>query len=238
MATGNEKVHPAANIFPMMSGQALQELVEDIRQHGQREPVVYWKQQLLDGRNRLEACKQLGIEPQTCELDDEVEPIAYVLSANLHRRHLDESQRSMAGAKVKEVESKLAKERQRAAGKQHGRGKKKVRENLPEPISTNGRASDKVAEAVGVSRRSVDHASTVLKEGSPELIAAVDAGEVAVSKAAKVAKTTPKKKQVDEAKKTTPKKQKSPFSHLCYWWKQADSAAQTRFRLWIDGECT
>src|SRR5690606_33589017 len=55
--TVNDSVHPAATIFPMMDDERLRELAEDIKQNGQREPIVYWKDQLLDGRNRLKACE-------------------------------------------------------------------------------------------------------------------------------------------------------------------------------------
>jgi len=40
------------------------------------------------------------------------------------------------------------------------------------------------------------------------------------------------------AVRTSDTREKSPFAMLCHWWEQADSAAQTRFRLWIDGDCT
>src|SRR5690606_6936191 len=63
-----------------------------------------------------------------------------------------------------------------------------------------GRSAEKAATELKVSPRSVAHAATVKAKGSPELVAAVRSGEVAVSKAAKVAKTTPKEKQLAAAK--------------------------------------
>lgn len=235
MATGNEPVHPAANIFPMMDGEAYAGLVEDIRVHGQREPVVYWKQQLLDGRNRLRACKELGIEPDTCELDDDTDPVAWVISANLHRRHLDESQRSMVGERAKKLFEPKAKENQR---KSKGRGKKADDEkgsanlqNVKEPSS-----AAKAAAMLNVSERSIHNAATVIKHGSKELQQAVDTGKVSVSRAAKIAKEVPKAKQASEAAKKPERKEKTPYQQLEYWWEKADSAARARFRLYIDGE--
>ena len=93
-------VHPAANLFPMMVKKEFAELVEDIRQHGQEEQIIVWRGQLLDGRNRLKACEQLGIQPNIGELDGDLDPVQYVLSHNLHRRHLTETQRSMVAAKL------------------------------------------------------------------------------------------------------------------------------------------
>jgi len=58
-----------------------------------------------------------------------------------------------------------------------------VVENFP-PRSDAGKARDQVAEAVGVSGKSIDYATKVLKTGTPEVIKAVDTGRMAVSTAA------------------------------------------------------
>jgi ParB-like chromosome segregation protein Spo0J len=89
-------VHPAAEIFPLMGEADLQELAADIKAHGQREPVAFYRDQLLDGRNRWLACRLAGVDPETCEIDDDdsFDPEAYVISVNAHRRHLTPEQRS------------------------------------------------------------------------------------------------------------------------------------------------
>ncbi len=103
MSTDNEfPVHPFAAIFPMMEDDAFKELVADINEHGCRESIIIWKDQLVDGRNRLNACKQLRLKPVTKILDSNADPEAFILSHNLHRRHLSESQRAMVGARLKE----------------------------------------------------------------------------------------------------------------------------------------
>lgn len=164
------EVHEAAKWFPMIQGAEFDRLVESIRDEGLDEPI--WLSQegvLLDGRNRLRACQAAGVEPrwQLYDGDDEV---AFIIRRNLDRRHLNERQRSMIAAR------------------RHDR-----------PVG-NHSESDKfityaqAAEELNVSVPSVRHGKTVLQEGDETLIAAVDAGAVAVSTAATIAEL-PKKEQ-------------------------------------------
>jgi ParB-like chromosome segregation protein Spo0J len=82
--------HRLAAIFPLLNGAEFDALVDDIKAHGQREPIVLYQEQVLDGRNRVRACKAAGIVPcyETFTGDDAA-ATAYVVSANFHRRHLD-----------------------------------------------------------------------------------------------------------------------------------------------------
>jgi hypothetical protein len=62
------KVHPAAELFPLMNKDELRQLADDIEEHGLRERVVVWFEKkteafvLLDGRNRLDALELIGDE--------------------------------------------------------------------------------------------------------------------------------------------------------------------------------
>lgn len=60
--------HEAAELFPMMDEAALRELADDIRVNGLREEVVLVNGDtgltILDGRNRLLACRMAGVEPR------------------------------------------------------------------------------------------------------------------------------------------------------------------------------
>ena len=100
-------VHPAADLFPMLSKDELKALGEDIRKHGLQNKVVLWTggpdgPMLLDGRNRLDAMEQVLWAPiveggklsdRICRLWKGGDPYAYVISANIHRRHLNVEQR-------------------------------------------------------------------------------------------------------------------------------------------------
>jgi len=90
-----------ADIFPPMSEEEFSRLKADIRQHGVRDPVWLFDNQIIDGRHRVRACQELGITCPTREFAGSAEKILpLVLSMNLARRHLGESQRAMVAAHV------------------------------------------------------------------------------------------------------------------------------------------
>ena len=159
--------HPAAGIFPLLEGEAFEALVEDIRRNGLREPI--WLHQdgcVLDGRNRYRACGRAGVEPRFQTYigpDDSILP--FVVSLNLHRRHLNESQRAMV------------------AGRLAGMGKGRPSENAP----IGGISQPDAANSLNVGTRSLQRAKKVLESGCDALVRAVDQGEVAVADAAGVA---------------------------------------------------
>ena len=91
-------IHPAADLFPMMGNQELAALAADIRSSGLRESIKLAEDgSVLDGRNRLAACKLAKVEPvfETLLVDD---PVAYVVSANVMRRNLSKQQTAIAAA--------------------------------------------------------------------------------------------------------------------------------------------
>src|SRR5437773_9098441 len=111
-------VHPAADLFPMMLDEELIALGDDIEKNGLRDTCVFYggekrpentaanarkrheakvagKFPLLDGRNRLSAIERRGGRLERLIEDARViygDPFAYVVSTNLHRRHLSAEQ--------------------------------------------------------------------------------------------------------------------------------------------------
>lgn len=170
--------HEAAEIFPLDDGN-IGDLAKDIRKNGLLVPIETLDGKILDGRRRWLACKKLGIEPatRTVSVDD---PVAYVLSLNLHRRHLTTSQRAMIGARAKKMYDEQAKERQRLSCGRGQKGQKKVTDlNI-------GQSRDHVGAKVGVAGPTIDDAKKVLTRGIPEVVAAVDSGELTVSAGADI----------------------------------------------------
>lgn len=194
--------HPAANIFPMIPEDELQALAKDIKSNGQRQPIVLLDGMVLDGRNRWMACKMVGVEPKTAVSKNQIDdPVAYVLSLNLHRRHLTPSQAAMCAARARDVYEQQAKERMTTGVNQHS-----PMENLPQGKST---ARDAAGKAFGVSGKSVDHAKRVIEKGIPELAKAVDEGRMAVSTAAILA-TEPEEVQKSEVEKPSRNRKYKP----------------------------
>lgn len=90
-------VHEHAEYYPMLSEEQLEELAADIKENGQRDPITVTSDGILiDGRNRWEACKRLGIEP-AIKVEDPDEVGAFVRSRN-ERRHQSTGSRAMSTA--------------------------------------------------------------------------------------------------------------------------------------------
>jgi hypothetical protein len=85
------QVHKYAEFFPPMEGQEFDDLVHDIREHGLLEPIVVLDGKILDGRNRYKACQRAGVEPKFKEYHGNG-ALSYVVSKNVRRRHLTETQ--------------------------------------------------------------------------------------------------------------------------------------------------
>jgi ParB-like nuclease domain len=87
----------------VLDDDELEELTFDIKQNGLQQPLVVGELDgnpvLIDGRNRRMACQALGIIPDYVLLDGQ-DPVTYILSANIHRQHMNKGQRAMAVAKV------------------------------------------------------------------------------------------------------------------------------------------
>lgn len=162
-------VHPAAELFPLMTGPPFEDFVGDIAINGLREPIVTCDGAILDGRNRFRACELAGVPVRFLEWDRVGTPEDFVISLNLHRRHLDESQRAMVAAK-------LATWRRGRPAKNGG--------NPPK----NGLSAPAAAELFNVGTRTVEKAKVVRNKGVPELIAAVEQGALPVDVAVKIAR--------------------------------------------------
>lgn len=157
--------HPLAELLPVIEGREYENLRDDIRASGLLVPIVIYHDKILDGRNRYRACCEIGIEPLYEEYRGN-DPAAYVISLNLARRHLNESQRAMVAAKLADW----------------GRGR-------PGKIpSIEGISAERAEKLLNVGHASIERARLVWDSGHSGLIDLVRQARIAVSAAAGVAK--------------------------------------------------
>lgn len=103
--------HPVANIMPMMSSTEFEALKLDVKANGLREPIVIYQDKIIDGRNRYNACLEVGIKPIFKEYKgEEKDLIDFVISLNINRRHLTKSQLSCLAVENIEYYEKKTKE--------------------------------------------------------------------------------------------------------------------------------
>lgn len=160
--------HPLADLFPLMVGAEFDALVEDIRVNGQRQPVVVFEDQILDGRNRYRACTKIGLEPRIEQFAATCSPQSFVASMNLHRRHLNESQRALIGSRMATLPNG-ARPIDASSSKEE-----------PRQICLGAISQAEAGRLLNVSASSVKSARVVLEHGTPEEIAGVENGTLAV----------------------------------------------------------
>jgi hypothetical protein len=161
--------HPAADLFPLMAEDEFRALVEDIKRQGLLDPIVTLNGAILDGRNRYRACIEGGVEPMFVEWQGRGDPLAFVISRNLVRRHLTAGQRALIAAKMANItyEETL----RRGSGVQNYT-----------PSDRNEKISlQQAADMMGVGRVNVSNAKAILQHGTAEEVAAVERGEANIS---------------------------------------------------------
>jgi hypothetical protein len=189
-------VHPAADLVPMSTDEEFQAGCRDVKARGFLHPVkVTNKNLLIDGRNRLQIGWALGLDP-ALERFNPSDPIAYVLSENVVRRHLTVGQRAMIAEKLATLP----------------RGRPRGKSEEPQ----NFQRCKSQAEAAGelyVTPKAITMARTIRRWGAPEEVQAVEAGAESLEQAYERAqkkkyeaegKPPPKRKKQSKQKKDSP----------------------------------
>ncbi len=168
--------HDLANVFPMLSDDELNALARDIAENGQRHEITLYQGKIIDGRNRYAACMLAGVEPRYTEYTGD-NPVAFVVSENIARRHLDESQRGACAALLANM----------------SRGNFSKSANLQvSPISQAD-----AARLLNVSERSVSSA-VKLKNERPDLFFAVQSGAMTINSAEREIKESKREARRDD----------------------------------------
>lgn len=186
--------HRYADIFPMMGDDDFNRLVEDVRENGLQEPIWLYEGQILDGRNRYKACQVLGIAPELRKYQGS-DPLKFVMSLNLARRHLNSSQCAFVALEVERVLAEEAKERQVRTAENREKAVNLVVEKIPQQ-ETESKSREKAASLVGnTNARYVQDAKKIERE-APEVKELVMSGTVNMADAVKLAKLEPEKRAV------------------------------------------
>ena len=202
--------HELSATFPAMGADDFQALKDSIENIGVQNPITLFDGMVIDGWHRYTAAMELGMDCPTVELGD-VDPVDFVRAQNKARRHLPLSAWAL-------IEVGLSS--WRPAGQQK---KAELSSALP-------RTSKEMADAVGVTDRTIRQAKAVHAGGSPEVIAAVKSGEIGLPKAAAISKL-PKEEQAAAIAKPVVKEAKAPDND-----HKLDDAANTIRELSSENE--
>lgn len=160
------ELHPLCTLFPRMAGADFDALVADITANGLQNPIVLHDGMILDGGNRYRACQVADVEPRFVQFSGD-SIVSFVLSANLHRRHMSAGQQAAIVSAAKDW----------ANAQTHG-GARRGDQGATLHLET---AKDRAAES-GASIRTQKMADKVAK-ASPELAKQVAHGEISLPQA-------------------------------------------------------
>jgi N6-adenosine-specific RNA methylase IME4 len=195
-----------------MVGNEFNELVNDIQKNGQQEPIWLYEGKIIDGRNRYRACQELNIEPITKDWVGNGSLVSFVISLNLHRRHLTSSQKA---AIATEIEPILAKEAKKRQGKrtdlkpnisQKIEQSQEVKLNQGNNINKN-KATEQAAKLIQTNRQYVSDAKKI-KEKAPEVFKEVKSGNINIPDAKRII-NLPEEKQKEVVEKVVTGKAKN-----------------------------
>lgn len=168
--------HEVASIFPLMGNQEFDELKQDIKQNGLLEPIWLYEGKIIDGRNRYLACQAVAVVPTYREWNGQGSLVSFVMSLNLHRRHLTSSQRAVIALDVLPMLEKEAHQRLAAGAFQTNTGTQLIAE------ADKGEAREKAAELAQTNRQYVSDAK-LLRDEAPDLLDKVRDGELSIPSA-------------------------------------------------------
>lgn len=176
-----------AKIFPAMPKEDYDRLVASIKENGLIEPISVWRGEVLDGRHRYQACVDAGVAPEFSVLNDDIDPVKFIIAKNDDRRNLDSSQRAIVAFRLSEW-SKVG--GRRVAPPEVGRKAEEAPQtNGTQPIGDGLLNQEAAASLMGVSADSIGRAGKVLRASSnahQDLREALESGVVKVTDAAQI----------------------------------------------------
>jgi hypothetical protein len=170
------EIDPISSASPDMNDPDFAALKQSIAEIGQLVSIVVAGGKIIDGRKRYRACTELGKVPSVIELPLGADTATHAAALNLLRTQYSPSQRAMYAAAIAT----------RRAGRNWDANSPNLENNPP--------TTRQAASAAGVSLAQLGYAKQVRATAIPEVVAAVERGDLTVHGALAVAKA-PKHEQ-------------------------------------------
>ncbi|HUP22980.1 MAG TPA: MT-A70 family methyltransferase [Thermoanaerobaculia bacterium] len=172
------RLHPQATLVPELSIAEYRGLCSSIAEHGILVPLdVTHEGVVLDGRARLKAARELGLELVPVRIVEPSDPVTYLVRVAIERRNLSASQKAAIAVRFADYEA--MREENRA------RQRANLRQNAEvATLPPRGKSCELVADIAGVSPRTAQDVITVYEHDS-ELFEKVVAGTIDAAPAAR-----------------------------------------------------
>jgi ParB-like chromosome segregation protein Spo0J len=193
MKYSDYKIHPFADHLPLLSDQEMSDLAADIKQNGQRLPIIRCNGVIIDGRNRLKACEIAGVEPNIRDREDvlktDSDVAKFIISINLSRRHVLPAERAAIAVELIDA---MKKDDEKVAAEKAAKPKEPKGDKKEEPVAKPKTKAEQVAEAAKLtgSSKSAIYEASKIKEEDPKKFEEIKKGEKSLNEAKKEIEAT------------------------------------------------
>ena len=196
-------------LIPPLAPEELAQLEANIISDGCRDPLVTWRDMLIDGHNRYDICTRRNIPFKTVSksFQDEDEAMLWMIDNQAGRRNLPDIDKISLASKKEEIFRRKA--------KSNSGTRTDLLAKLPTGSSVHTRAES--AKAAGVGERTYDAGKLILEaaekgEIAPEVLDDLRSRKVAIHRVAKDIKETRQRAERKEARVDAAKLIETPAS--------------------------
>jgi DNA modification methylase len=183
------------NLIPPLTKEEFTQLENNCLDEGIREPIIIWKDFIIDGHNRYEIATRWGLEYKTTEkhFDSESDVKEWMILNQFGRRNLSNYQRSVLALELEDVFKAKAKEKQKLS---EGKGIQ-ISEDLktPEVVTIK-----EVAKVANVSHDTIAKVKKIEEKAAPEVKEKLATGELSINQAYQDIKKEEKKANFEQKK--------------------------------------
>ena len=157
------------DLIPPLTDEERRQLEDNIEAAGKAyDAIKVWEGKIVDGHNRYDICRKLKLAFKVEELQFEsrAHAEAWVINNQFGRRNVGPFKRSELALKLKEAKAAIATAAKEQAGKETGRGNKKVSQNSAKPLDTR----KELAEVAGVSHDYLSRVERILTAADDGLV--------------------------------------------------------------------